>query len=221
MRHGGLRQPTDMRLKPLRATTLYVFVAVWALLAIGGYVAMLAYATTPSDRPALAARPLPSPRLSGSVVSPALHIFFHPKCPCSMASVAAIESIIARCPDRDLVIEAHLMVPDGEGESFAGGEIATALHDLQAQVKNNREGRVRLEIMVQRERDCEMALANHVNVSGHTVLVLPDGKVGFSGGLTAERGCRGDSEGVESIVALLHDRSVGNRTAPIFGCAIR
>jgi hypothetical protein len=223
VRPGGRQPPIDMSLKPLRSSTLYVFVAIWALLALGGYVAILAYATSPSDRPTLAARPLSSPCLNTSVVSPTLHIFFHPKCPCSMASVAALESIIARCPDRDLIIEAHLLVPDNEGESFASGEIATALRDLQGQVKNNRDGRVRMEISVQREKDCAMAIANHVNVSGHTVLVQPDGKVGFSGGLTAERGCRGDSEGVESIVALLHNRSVavGTCTTPIFGCALR
>lgn len=221
MRPGGPPRQIDMRSKPLRSTTLYVFVAVWALLALGGYVAMLAYATTPSDRPVLAARSDSLERSRTTHGSPTLHVFFHPKCPCSVATVAALETIVSRCGDCDLTIEAHLLVPDGEGESFARGEIATALRDLEGVLENNRDNRVRLEIMVQKEKDCEMAAANHVAVSGHALLVRPDGEVGFSGGLTAERGCRGESEGVEAIVALLHDRAVASRTTPVYGCATR
>ena len=70
------------------------------------------------------------------------------------------------------------------------------------------------------ERGAEAALFG-ARTSGHAFLYAADGRLLYSGGLTASRGHEGDSFGTETLAALLASGSTESpATAPVFGCEI-
>jgi hypothetical protein len=61
----------------------------------------------------------------------------------------------------------------------------------------------------------------HAEVSGLTMLYNADGKLLFSGGITASRGHSGDNVGRSSIVSLVTCGTSERTRTPVFGCALR
>jgi hypothetical protein len=57
--------------------------------------------------------------------------------------------------------------------------------------------------------------------SGQTLLYDADGRLLFSGGITASRGHAGDNAGRSVIVALLTEGQGGQTETPVFGCPLR
>jgi hypothetical protein len=61
----------------------------------------------------------------------------------------------------------------------------------------------------------------HATTSGQVVLYDADGHLMFSGGITASRGHAGDNNGCSALIDLLHQRTVTQRTTPVFGCSLQ
>jgi hypothetical protein len=60
-----------------------------------------------------------------------------------------------------------------------------------------------------------------ISVSGHTAVYSPDGRLLFSGGITAARGHMGDNAGRAAIRSLLVNREPAASRTPVFGCSIQ
>ena len=58
------------------------------------------------------------------------------------------------------------------------------------------------------------------SASGQVLLYNPQGKLLFSGGITASRGHSGDNDGRTAIVALLTQGQAAKDETPVFGCQL-
>jgi hypothetical protein len=56
--------------------------------------------------------------------------------------------------------------------------------------------------------------------SGHTLLFAGDGRLLFSGGITASRGHAGDNAGESVIVALVNNQTPALTRTLVFGCSL-
>jgi hypothetical protein len=64
------------------------------------------------------------------------------------------------------------------------------------------------------------AVRFHANTSGQTVLYDAEGRLLFSGGITAARGHAGDNAGRSAIVSLVNAKVADKTETPVFGCPL-
>jgi hypothetical protein len=167
---------------------------------------MLNYENTPGhagDPPAMWPAQSRIPRTAGL---PTIVIMGHPKCPCTRATIGELAVMMARLHDRAtavVVLARPRGTPDGWDDTDlrrSAAEIpgATVMSDLD-------------EVEVDRF---------NAEVSGQAMLYNAEGKLLFSGGITASRGHSGDNVGRSSIVSLVTYGTAERARTPVFGCAL-
>jgi hypothetical protein len=178
---------------------------IWALGSSLGLAAITRYSLAPgeaADPPETWPADLP---LRTDVERPTLVMTIHPLCPCSRASLAELAKLMAHVGER---VAAHVVfvVPPGADGVWTGSD----LWDRAAAIPG-----------VVRVRDSgSIAARLRSATSGQTLLYGRDGKLLFSGGITAARGHAGDNAGSEAIAALLlRGEGAGDRTM-VFGCPL-
>ena len=180
---------------------------LWAVLALGGTLAMSAYSNT--DGPA-AHTPegwISSSTLELSADRPTLLFFLHPKCPCSRASVAELSRLVMRAGEA-MALTAVIYHPENSSPEWEG-DLGRRMREISgAEIHVDRGG-------VEAERF-------GVTTSGHALLFDREGTRLYSGGITAGRGHEGENRGRRAIEEWLHQSSPASATgAPTFGCTIR
>jgi hypothetical protein len=135
-----------------------------------------------------------------------LLMFMHPDCPCSRASLAELEELMAQLQGRlDVLIQFRK-----PGMSLREAQASGLWRDALA-IPN---------VSVLFDRDGSEVREFGATVSGQTMLYDKDGKLIFSGGITASRGHVGDNPGASAVL-----RGVGGADglshAPVFGCSLR
>lgn len=180
---------------------------VW-LAAVGwGFVHILHYEGTPGrqggevfDPAALRARVEPRKFM--------LVVALHPECPCSRATVEAIDRLVAERPDRMAVHGIFLDTAAGGGRPEASGLWA-------------RLGRVP-GATVHKDVPGGWCGGDGFRTSGEAILYGPDGDVRFHGGLTIARGHQGPSRGYAAVLAAIDGSTrAGEITrTPVFGCSL-
>jgi len=146
-------------------------------------------------------------RLARKAGALTLVMLVHPRCSCSRASLEELATLMAqaRGPLDATVI---FLDPPGFDERWTKTDLwqsAMAIPRVSATVDHGREARL-----------------FGAATSGQTMVYGGDGRLLFSGGITAARGHYGDNAGTHAIAALLerpaaHGRS--DRTA-VYGCAL-
>jgi len=139
---------------------------------------------------------------------PTLVLFAHPRCPCTRASLAELDSLLARAGG-PLAVRVLFVRPRGAPEGF---ERTASLADAR--------GLAGVEVAV--DADGAEARRFGVATSGHVLLYDADGRLRFGGGITASRGHRGDSAGRAAVLAILRGApfAEGLATAPVYGCPL-
>lgn len=132
--------------------------------------------------------------------------FIHPHCPCSRASLNELNKIMTRthsCMDCKVVF----LKPSVYGENWEKSD----LWQISKEIPNS-----------ERTPDLDGLLAKSFNAttSGQTFLYDPDGKLVFSGGVTAARGHEGDSPGSIAIESLSSKKKITSRCSQAFGCPL-
>ncbi len=175
----------------------------WLALVAVGFALLLRHSSTPG-RDATATTAAGTPVTARDGQWHAL-LLLHPECPCSLASLAELERLMARLGDR-LSVEVLFVDPDGMPfpTSSASWKRARSIARLRV------------------ERDAEATLARRYGAwtSGQLILVAPDGRVAFTGGITSERGHEGDNMGSEAIASLVTGHSQAPTKTPVFGCPL-
>jgi hypothetical protein len=133
-------------------------------------------------------------------------MFAHPHCPCTRASLAELERLVAR----------------------AGGAItpwivfykpSTADSDWE-QTDLWRKAQAIPGAHVATDIDGQLAQRFGASTSGHTLVYDAGGHLAFSGGITSARGHEGDNAGRDAVIALLKAEPSETSENPVFGCPI-
>lgn len=139
-------------------------------------------------------------------VKPTLIVFLHPYCPCSSASVLALEDIISkhRTAAKFYVV---FVCP-------TNADVEWAKSDLYTRCTRNPA----LTTFIDRYE--VEARKYGALTSGQTFVYGPDRRLRFSGGITPSRGAVWAGRERELVESSLDDLPSEPRYAPVFGCAL-
>lgn len=178
----------------------------WLLAAGAGALHLMRYENTPT---AAATTPPRWPAESGILRRPGeftLLMFAHPYCPCSRASVEELNRLLVHC--RAAVAPHVLFVrPPGVAEDWT----KTSLRRSAAAIPG---------VKVELDANGREARLFGAESSGYVVLFDPEGRLVFSGGITAARGHAGDNAGEEAVIALLNGQQIRVHHSAVFGCSL-
>jgi hypothetical protein len=181
--------------------------AAWIGGVVTGMSVLWAYASAPAP-----SSPVPAAWPAGTTVArakavPTLIVFAHPKCPCSRASIGELGRVMTHVQGRVETVVVFYRPPTADP-----GWEKTDLWEAAAAIPG---------VRVMSDPDGAAAQAFGVLASGHTLLYGIDGRLMFSGGITAARGHAGDNDGSRSIVALVLGTGGAVSRTKVFGCFLR
>lgn len=130
----------------------------------------------------------------------------HPNCPCTRASVAELEILMARLQGK-LVGFMVFRKP----EASAAEVQASVLWKTAAGIPN---------VHLIYDQDGAETDGFGGRVSGQTMLYDPAGRLVFSGGITSARGHQGDNFGVDAVLLAVRGRVKVRGRFPVFGCSL-
>jgi hypothetical protein len=186
---------------------LAAILAIWTPAVGFGIHKLLQYSYTPG-RPAAASPEWPrNPWIQLARDRPTLLVFAHPKCPCSVATVAELARIVA-LHEHNLSVAVFFYRPSTEPPDWARTDLwrdASAIPGAR----------------VMEDLDGAAARLFGAFTSGETLLFGKDGRLAFHGGITPARGHAGDSSGRDAILNLLAGKPAASNSAPVFGCSIQ
>jgi hypothetical protein len=182
------REQRPLRLKKTKMM-LIASAVLWVFAVSAGLWIMWGYENLPGTAAAPPARwPAESriPRVSDGAT---LIMMAHPHCPCTRASIGELALLMARAQGR---VNAYVLLlkPQGMPDDWEKTDLWNSAASIPGvHVVPDDEG-------IEAERF-------HAATSGQTLLYDKDGRLLFSGGITAARGHSGDNAGRNAIVGLL------------------
>ena len=191
------------RTKRILATAL--FAIVW-IAAVGfGLRALFQYENEPGRVGAL------SPEWSAEHIEratdrPTLVMLAHPHCPCTAASIGELAQVMARLQGK---VEAYVLFvkPKESGRDWEDTSLRRSAEAIPG-------------VKVVFDPDGVEAGRFGAETSGHTLLFGADGRLLFSGGLTASRGHAGENAGESAILALVNHQTPARTRSLVFGCSL-
>jgi hypothetical protein len=192
-----------MPLSLRRSLSIAGFV-VWALAVAAGTVVLWSYQNRPGPAASAPATWPPSSSMLRPAGRPVLVMALHPQCPCSHATIAELERLIAQAAVRPAVHLLFVAPPEVDDQWVHSGlwETASRIPGVQLTRDDGREAR-----------------RFGARVSGQVLVYDGAGHLQFSGGITSSRGHEGDNAGRDAITALLAGRPHA-ASAFVFGCLL-
>jgi hypothetical protein len=187
--------------------TVSLSIGIWILAAGAGIVVLITYGSTPGDSgTAFSDWPTDS-RIVRDARRSNLVVAVHPHCPCSRATIDALAQAMARCQGLATV---HVLFcrPTEVPEDWEKTELWQSAAAIAG-------------VTPVSDEDGEEALLFGAESSGHVVLYSAEGKLLFSGGITASRGHLGNNPGLESLISCLTQNTSRREKWPVFGCPLR
>lgn len=180
--------------------------ACWLALVGGGILLMGRYENTPGVVGAAPSDWPSASHLHRTPGLPTLVMTAHPQCPCTRASIAELDALMAENHGR---LTAHVLFyqPEKADDSWrhtASWEAATAIPRVAASPDT---------------AGAETALFGG-ETSGDVLLFDAAGHLVFHGGITAARGHLGPNAGHNALNDLLAGRRATSNHTPVFGCSI-
>lgn len=178
----------------------------WLILVVIGLWVLSGYENTPGIAAAPPAQWPAASQIQRTPNQATLVILAHPHCPCTRASIGELSSIMAHGQGR---LSAYVLFikPDGVPNDWE----MTDLWQNASRIPGVR--------VIQ---DTNGGEARHFNAatSGQAILYDPDGRLLFTGGITASRGHSGDNAGRSAIVALVNAGVADRSHTLVFGCPL-
>lgn len=182
-----------------------LFAITWIVSVAFGMRVLFRYENTPGRVGALP-QVWPAAHIERAMDRPTLVMIAHPHCPCTAASVGELARIMAHLAGR---VETYVVLvrPKGAGAEWEDTEL-----------RRNAEAIPGVKVVC----DLEGLEAQRfgAETSGHTELFGADGRLLFSGGITASRGHAGDNVGANAIVALVNNQTPARTQTLVFGCSL-
>ena len=135
-----------------------------------------------------------------------LVMLVHPRCPCSRASLEELDRLMAHIPGA-LIAHVLFVKPAGLPEDWD----KTDLWRRAAAIPG---------VSLTRDDGGAEARRFGAATSGETEVYDGDGRLLFSGGITAARGHEGDNAGRTAILSLLRSGGAEPTSTPVFGCSL-
>ena len=129
----------------------------------------------------------------------------HPHCPCSRASIGELARLMAQAQGR-VTAYTLFVKPAGSSDDWEKTDLWQSAVSIPG-------------VTVVVDDGAEAQRFNAVT-SGQTVLYDPEGRLLFSGGITASRGHSGDNAGRSAIVSLLNTGEAERAETSVFGCPL-
>ncbi len=180
--------------------------ALWLAVVTGGMWKIAMFENTPGTVVAVS-RDWPrnsAIRLSGSV--PTLVMAVHPQCPCTRASIAELAHVLAAASGH-VQTELLFILPSGTKPGWEKTDLWKSAAALPG-------------VTVRSDPGGREAARFGAETSGQCFLFDTNGRLRFTGGITASRGHEGDNDGREALVSLLTRGTPGRETTPVFGCPL-
>jgi hypothetical protein len=137
---------------------------------------------------------------------PTLVMFAHPECPCTKASLAELEGVMARVGGKVSATVVFVRPP--------GVDVGWEVTDLW------RRAEAIPGISVQTDIDGVEAERFGVRTSGQVLLYDASGALSFFGGITDARGHVGDNVGRERLLSFIESHAADSPTAHVYGCEL-
>lgn len=191
------------RTKQILATSL--FATIWIAAVAFGLGTLFHYENTPGRVGALP-RAWPPSQIERSSDRPTLIMLAHPHCPCTRASVGELAQMMARLQGK-VAAYVLLVKPKEAGRDWE-----------ETDLRRSAEAIPGVKVLV--DPDGVEARRFGAETSGHTQLFATDGRLLFSGGITASRGHAGGNAGESAIIALVNNQTPAQTETLVFGCAL-
>ncbi len=183
-----------------------LIVAGWLAAVTAGFSWLAIYANTPGAAAhAEAAWPAAS-AIALDTNGPTLVMLAHPRCTCTRASLAELEELLARAPNRPRTYVVFIK-PGSAGAQWE----KTDLWQTATKIPG---------VSVVRDDEGIEARRFGAETSGQVLLYAADGRLLFSGGATGARGHAGDNLGRAAILAHLSGLPQPRPTTDVFWCSL-
>jgi hypothetical protein len=163
-----------------------------------------------AETPGLTASPRPTwpegTAIEHAAANDTLVMFCHPHCPCTRASMAELERIVAKSQG-SITPWIVFYKPAGAESNWQESDLwrtATAIPGAHVMV----------------DESGTEARRFGATTSGQTFLYDCAGQLLFDGGITSARGHEGDNAGESAIVQLANEGETMCRMTPVYGCPI-
>jgi hypothetical protein len=179
---------------------------IWLAAVLAGFAAVIDFEVTPGQSGAVPAR---RPAGIGPALAPerrTIMLFAHPRCPCTRATIAELNTILADFPGQ-VDVQVFFRTPEDPSEEWTNSALWNDAAALQGATITADPGGT-------------LARQFNVRTSGHVLLYSAAGRLLYSGGITPSRGREGENPGRRAIVSLLRGRSDGNSESEVFGCPV-
>jgi len=185
---------------------LAVVIAVWVVFVAGSMFLLQRYKNTPGMQAPVPAMWPAESKLQRVPGTPTLVMLSHPRCPCTVASLAELETLLSQYRER---LTVHVLFIQPKGVPYAWTQ--TDLWRTASRIEG-------AHVLV----DADAAEADRFQglTSGHVVLYDGEGRLEFSGGITGARGHIGDNLGLTRILAVLRGEQTDREDSPVFGCPL-
>jgi hypothetical protein len=165
---------------------------------------------TPGEAGVAPARWPETTRLPRRAGASTLVLALHPACPCSQASLDELEGVLARATAPITApIMAIVLVVRPAGLEAPAAE-AAALERVRA---------IPGALAIVDEGGVE-ARRLGARTSGHVLVFDGEGRLTYTGGITAGRGLRGDGAARQAVAAALDSASTPTPSCPVYGCPL-
>lgn len=148
----------------------------------------------------------PDARLECPEDRPMLLVFAHPKCPCTRATMSAIERLQRDVPGT-FATRVVFYEPDGADASWHQTDLWVRAQKL-------------IDAKAIADPGGSISGGAGAAVSGCVALLDPQDGLLFWGGVTPSRGHEGESVGLNSLRSILRGQEPVESRAPVFGCEL-
>lgn len=193
----------QLRTKRILAATL--FAITWIASVAFGMRVLFHYENAPGSVGTIS-ETWPAAQIERATDRPTLVMLAHPHCPCTAASIGELAQIMARLEGR---VGAYVVFvrPKGAASDWENTDLRRRAEAIPG-------------VKVICDRDGAEARRFGAETSGHTQLFGADGRLLFSGGITASRGHAGYNAGESAIVALVNNQAPVRTQTVVFGCLL-
>lgn len=179
---------------------------LWIAISFAGLAALAKYKSVPGPRGVRTDDWPVTSAMRRDIEKPTLVLFLHPRCPCSRATVGELGGVLSRAAGRAAVRVATYQPEDG-AEDWGDTDLSRTVAALPG-------------VILHRDVGGREARNFGAATSGHVLLYDPNGRLRFSGGITAARDHLGDNPGQRALIDLLLTGKSDIASTPVYGCTI-